>query len=165
MLERWIIDGYNVWRQAPKTSSRSESIAKDQFLSRIASFAAKTNRFVWVIFDGIGSDEEFRSFRTRQLEIRYSQKVNADTWIERYLCQNKEFKGLTYVATNDRAIGQLAQGFGARVRGAEEFWKQLASSEAEARRTLSESDIDKRGFHRPFDTKLDNLKKPKNSNS
>jgi predicted RNA-binding protein with PIN domain len=119
----------------------------------LANFAAASGRQMLVVLDGKGDDSEWLSYQTSKLMICYSNSVSADAHIEKYLCQRKG-TGQFYVVTRDRAITNMAHGFGANVIGTDVFISMLSDTNQESGDVLFRYRVKNRGFHRPFEEKL-----------
>ncbi|HTL69690.1 MAG TPA: NYN domain-containing protein [Candidatus Eisenbacteria bacterium] len=150
--EQWLIDGYNVLRN-PGARSGSKPPARDVFFARVAGFAAAGPRRVLIVMDGIGPDDEWGAFQTASFSVVYSQKVTADSYIERFLCENKGACAFT-VVTGDRAVVAMARGAGARVLDASEFLALIGESGRDNEARVLKDRIRSHGFNRPFGDKL-----------
>ncbi len=157
MPEEWLIDGYNFIHEiSPPDSKKSKK--SNSFLigliSRLASFAAQSqNRKLVLVLDGKSHPREWDTFCTRALSIVSSGEITADSFIERYLCENRDRLLLT-VVTKDRAILQMANGSGGRTMSPKDFERLLGEAEKESADILFRQKVKSHGFHRPFHDKL-----------
>jgi predicted RNA-binding protein with PIN domain len=152
MPETWLIDGWNFLHALGVFKTRPANSQKALF-DRLAGFASSGNRRVVVVLDGRGNPDELKIHETDSFQVIYSQKVSADTRIERILCENKA-RVMMRVVTNDRVIGDMARGFGAFPMGTDEFWKLLEETQKDHKEILFKRQAQARGFNRPFEDKL-----------
>ncbi len=158
MSEEWLIDGYNVLYEWRHSGARDAS--RETLFTAAASFASGGERTVLVVLDGIGPDDELTPFGTASFRAVYSQKVNADSYIERYLFSKTEAgRAKTVVVTRDSAIRTIARGAGARVFAPAEFAVMIAEGGKESDERASRHRVRSLGFNRPFDKLKDPEKK------
>ncbi len=157
MSEEWLIDGYNLLHDlAGRRRGRSGALPlaeKGALFAALAGFAASGSRRVTVVLDGVGRDAEFGAYRTAVFEVVHSQKVSADTYIERRIAEQKD-RSRIVVVTRDRAIVTFARGAGARVTDPGELLDLLKAEDRAHDETLFKHRIAGHGFNRPFDRKL-----------
>ena len=154
MPEEWLIDGYNLLHAITAVCKQKQvKMDREILLAQLSSFAANKNVRLTVVLDGQGNQSELGSLNTSLFEVAYSQKVSADTYIERVLFERRALVKLV-VVTNDRAISNIARGGGASVFGCDDFMMQLKDSKDETSKIQQKNDIRSRGFNRPFDEKL-----------
>ncbi len=153
MPEEWFIDGYNLLHFLASSDSQASKTSRETMFQMLAGFAAAGDRVVLLVLDGKGSDEEFRPYQTKSFQVVYSQAVSADTYIERCLYQKKG-QAILKVVTQDRAIAQLARGFGAVVVDLKEFMRLIKTIKENNKDTLFQNKVRAHGFHRPFQDKL-----------
>lgn len=153
MPETWLIDGWNLLHglKAFKTSPAQDS--QKALFGELAGFAASERRRVIVVLDGRGNQDELKIHQTDHLQVLYSQEFSADTCIERMLCENKT-KVMMRVVTNDRAIIDMARGFGAFAMGTREFQKLLKETQDDQKEILFKRQTQGLRFNRPFEDKL-----------
>jgi predicted RNA-binding protein with PIN domain len=159
MTEQWIIDGYNLLRGEPFRQKEGRVVSHQTVFARLADFTVLHSSRLLFVLDGVGNDSEFESFCTNTFQIRYSQDVSADSYIERTLSKI-EPKILTTVVTNDRAIVLMAQGMGARTMSIKAFMETLNTVKMTGEDILFKQKVRAHGFHRPFE-KLLERKSPK----
>lgn len=152
MPEAWFIDGYNLLYDLT-SGKRKNPISRRQLFDRLAGFASTGDRRVVVVLDGTGPAEELVADRTERFEIVYSQKVSADAYIERSVCERKGMPG-TVVVTRDTAISRMARGSGARVFEPREFMEILFAGEKDQDGVLFKERVKSHGFNRPFERKF-----------
>ena len=153
MSEQWLIDGYNLLHALQERTSRKTPLSREQLLSRIAEFASSKKLSTLIILDGVGDNAEFKAYRTEHLDVVYSQKAPADSYIEKYLFEHRQERSLV-VVTDDRAISNLARGGGARVLGTTAFAELLEEARKEGADYIQKERSRGHGFHRPFEDKL-----------
>lgn len=151
MPEEWLIDGYNLLHDVSRTTSTSIP-ERDRVFSQIACFAGP-ERSVLMVMDGVGDDEAYRGFRTSSFGIVHSQKVSADAYIEKRLCDRKG-RAMLVVVTRDVAISRMARGSGARVFSPREFMELVGADACERRDETHRHRVRGHGFNRPFGDKL-----------
>ena len=158
MPEEWIIDGYNLLHSAFPGLKLGEKKSRHELLETLASFASSKNHRMSVIWDGVGDDAEWAAARTKFFQALYSQSVSADTVIEKILYDKKNLAAspmvLVHVVTNDRAITQMARGFGASVFSTQSFLELIQESKKDSQDILDKNKIKSHGFNRPFHDKL-----------
>ncbi len=157
MPEEWLIDGYNfihgVSPPGSKKSKKSNSFLIG-LISRLASFAAQNqNRKLILVLDGKSHPREWDSLCTEALSIVSSGEITADSFIERYLFENKN-RFLLTVVTGDRAILQMASGSGGRTLSPKDFERLLGEAEKTSADILFQQKVKSHGFYRPFRDKL-----------
>jgi predicted RNA-binding protein with PIN domain len=148
-----LIDGYNLLHDLQNQKDKKRRLSRESLLACVASFAASRNTPVHFVMDGVGSPQELESFNTRLFTACYSQKVSADTYIEKYL-YDKKGRAAIIVVTHDRAISNMARGAGARVMSPTEFAELLQNTEKDRSDILFQQKVKSHGFNRPFDGKL-----------
>ena len=159
MPEEWIIDGYNLLYSLPP------GISKLAFFEVLANFTAGQAKSVLVVLDGHGNAEELASFCTDQLKIVYAGTVSADSVIERLLynltvgARHVVRLLKIRVVTDDRALAQMARGYGALVMGAKDFIQEIKIGERQSQESVSHKNIQMHGFNRPFHDKLNSWNK------
>lgn len=166
MAEEWLIDGYNLLYERARSprsgtnpsrsaadSRRKSASERSDLLARLASFAAAGDRAVTVVLDGKGNAAELETYRTARFEVVYSQKVSADSCIERRLFERPNRIGVT-VVTADRAITDVARGMGGRVMKPLEFLRLLKDEDKAGEERLFRDRVRGHGFNRPFGDKL-----------
>ena len=156
MAEQWLIDGYNLLYALQSQDPQRSSPSREQMFAFVAEFASFKKLNTLIVLDGTGNDAELSAYRTDCLEVVYSQKVPADTYIERYLFENRDKKRLV-VVTNDRAIGNIACGCGAGLLSTSLFWEQLKASQKDSGDLIQKQRSKQHGFNRPFEDKLKDL--------
>ena len=149
MFEEWLIDGYNLLRDA-SAQKGNVKLSREKLFGLLADFAAQGGRKVLMVLDGCGNDDEFEAYRTKVFNIVYSQFVTADAVIEKTLYERKN-SGHFMVVTKDRAIIQIARGLGSRVTEPEEFMELLKDQRKETDQILFIEKIKSHGFNRPFE--------------
>ena len=154
MLEEWLVDGFNLLHHLTSRLNQKNKLSKESLFNLLANFSASSDgRHVIVVLDGIGSDQELEPFYTASFQAFYSQKVSADTCIERYLYEKKTAMRLM-VVTKDRAIATMARGYGAGVVSPDAFMEMLRENKSENSDILFKQKVKSRGFHRPFEDKI-----------
>ena len=153
MAEQWLIDGYNLLRALQAGASRKTPLSREQLFSRIAEFTSFKKLPALIVLDGVGDDAELRAYHTEYLQLVYSQKAPADSYIERYLFKHRQTCSMV-VVTDDRAISNLGRGGGARVLGTSAFAELLEEVAKERSDFLHKERSRGHGFHRPFEDKL-----------
>lgn len=128
-------------------------MTRERLFALVADFAAHGGRKTLMVLDGKGPAADLASCETAYFSVMYSGAATADTYIERYLCENKQRVSFV-VVTGDNAIARLALGWGARVKRADEFLELLAEAEKERADRLFQDKIKGHGFNRPFGDKL-----------
>ena len=126
-------------------------------INLITAFVALKGVEVDLILDGAMpgvSDLELKPIQN--FKIINSDRVTADTCIEKVLCENKA-KGVFWVVTEDRALCDVSRGFGARVLAPGEFMELLRECERQERDIAFERKVDAHRFNRPLDDKLKNF--------
>ena len=152
MNEVWLIDGYNLLHGLARFESK-KAISREALFFALAGFSSDHEREVLMVLDGKGNEAEFSAFMTTHFKIRYSQKVSADALIEKAL-HDHPAKASVCVVTEDRAIRQMARGFGARVMESREFYELLKRENKDKNGLLFKETVKGHGFNRPFDKKL-----------
>ena len=153
MAEQWLIDGYNLLHALQDRNARKSSLSREQLFSCVAQFASSKKLPTLIVLDGVGDNSELKPHRTKHLEVVYSQKVPADSYIERYVFEHRQEQSLV-VVTDDRAISNLARGGGARVLGTSAFAELLEEARKEGADIIQKERSRGHGFHRPFEDKL-----------
>ncbi len=153
MPHEWIIDAYNVLHHINDRKKRELQMTREDFFSALSNFAGRQMCPVTAVLDGVGEDKELSSFNTQFLRICYSQKVSADTCIEKMIYLGKD-RCQWRVVTQDRAIANLARGMGALVITPREFMESLKGIFRDTEDTIRERKMDSHGFNRPFDKLL-----------
>ncbi len=152
MLEEWLIDGYNFLHSA-RIQGKKRSFSREQCFSVLANFASADQRKVLMVLDGHGKTRELHAYCTDNFQIIYSNELTADSVIERMLCEKKH-NSLFVVITKDRAVSQMARGFGARVMEPDEFMVIVDADKKAHEDILFHEKIRSHGFNRPFEKKL-----------
>jgi predicted RNA-binding protein with PIN domain len=152
--EVWLIDGYNLIHALDgKTSALDRPVSTGALLNRLNNFASGQSIKIVFILDGVGNTAEFDAFKTDRMEIRYSQDISADTFIERLLQAKKP--GLSCaVITNDRALCSMTRGLGSRVFNSRELLAMLADASADQENKIFRQSVKSHGFNRPFNDLL-----------
>lgn len=157
MAEEWLIDGYNLLHARHSASPSKKNVSdRNSLILDVADFASREEYPVLMVLDGEGRQSELDIYHTRFFRVIYSQKISADTFIERLLFERRAEKRFM-VVTNDRAITNIAHGGGARVMSTSQFLERMRGSKKESADEQQRSDIRSHGFHRPFDDKLKDL--------
>ncbi|MBI4226803.1 MAG: NYN domain-containing protein [Candidatus Omnitrophica bacterium] len=126
MLDHLIVDGYNVlhaWRNRPGAQQKGLSQARLTLLRDLELAAATRGVHCTVVFDG-QPIEDVAHASSAHLEVVFAgPRQSADAVIERLVCRSQQ-KGLSpcgtgpfagaIVVTDDRLLGTLAIGWGAR---------------------------------------------------
>jgi len=156
MVEQWLIDGYNLLHALQSQSPQRSPLSREKLFSLSAEFASSKKVHTLLVLDGAGDEAEFGPYRTDHLDVVFSQKVPADTYIEKYVYEHRDQRQMV-VVTDDRAISNIARGSGARVLSTKLFSQILEECRKE-RTDLSQKETSRgHGFHRPFDDKLKDL--------
>ena len=154
MTEEWIIDGYNLLHELQSSKNQfNGKLDRLVFFALLADFASAMKIQALLVLDGAGDEAELAVHRTSCFNILYSQKINADTWIERCLFEKRMTTRLV-VVTSDRAISRLARGGGARVIRSSEFWVMMKEARTESCQKLLKDQVQTHGFNRPFEDRL-----------
>ena len=156
MLEEWLIDGYNLLHSAAPPGNKKGGVSREALFGLLAGFASAEERKVLMVLDGQGNEREFGAYQTKNFSVVYSQTLTADSVIEKMLCEKKGAVSFR-VVTKDRAVCQMARGFGARVMAPEEFMTLLGARRKENDEILFGEKVRSHGFSRPFEEKLKNL--------
>ena len=157
MAEEWLIDGYNLLHACAAVKDRTQFPSdRPALLSVLAGFTAQKGRPMLVVMDGFGDPGELDIHTTNLFHVVYSQKVSADTCIERILYERRAAAHFT-VVTDDRAITNIARGGGAAVIGTSGFLEMLKELRKESDQAQDRKKIDSHGFNRPFEDKLKDL--------
>ena len=109
-----------------------------------------------LVLDGKGEFAELDIHHTPLFRVVYSQKVSADTYIEKVLFDRRSEARFT-VVTDDRAISNIARGSGALVLGTGPFIEMMKESKKEGAESMDKGKIRSHGFHRPFEDKLKDI--------
>ena len=152
LSEEWLIDGYNLLHDLIQKNKKSK-ISRENLFGLLASFAATGNHKILMVLDGRGNDEELEAYKTKFFHAVYSQSVSADAYIERCLCE-KQGQSQLKVVTKDRALSDIARGFGAIVVEPRDFMERVYKKRQESGDALFKSKVAAHGFHRPFKDKL-----------
>lgn len=155
-MEEWVIDGYNLLYDWSERSGRPKKLARHDLLTALSGFAGAGDRKVLVVLDGQGAVSELEIYTTSACRVVYSEKVSADSYIERYLFENRG-KSI-WVVTKDRAISQIARGGGCRVMDPKEFAVVYLETLKETEDIQKKKEARGHGFNRPFDDKLKDFK-------
>ncbi len=157
MPEEWLIDGCNLFFAlhvaSPPERSRSDRHA---LILGVADFASRLERPVLMVLDGSGSQAELDIYHTAFFRVVYSQKISADSFIERILFERRA-EAQFMVVTNDRAISNMARGGGAGVMSTSQFLERMRGSQKDSADEQEKGRIKSHGFHRPFKDKLKDL--------
>ena len=109
-----------------------------------------------LVLDGKCEFAELDIHHTALFRVVYSQKVSADTFIERILFDRRTEARFT-VVTDDRAITNIARGSGALVVGTTQFLDLMKESKKEGAESVDKGKLRSHGFHRPFEDKLKDI--------
>ena len=153
MPESWLIDLYNVLYHMESAAERGKKPSREALFALLADFAASREAHVLAVLDGVGNDDDWNAYKTPYLKLQYSQKVTADTCIEKLLFDGKATTCFQ-VVTNDRAITNIARGCGSRVMNVKEFTQLLLQTRGESDDILFKKKAESHGFNRPFDKLL-----------
>ena len=156
MAEKYLIDGYNLLHALKAASPKKASPSRERLFAWLAEFASFKNTDTLLVLDGVGGDEELSTYRTRNFDAVFSQKIPADQYIEQFLFQNRG-KLLMTVVTDDRAIADMARGGGSRVLSTSAFTEMLKDCRKEGSEFLDKKRSREHGFNRPFGDKLKDL--------
>ena len=156
MAEQYLIDGYNLLHALKAGSAKKVFPSREQLFAWFAEFASFKNTDTLLVLDGVGGDEELGAYQTKNFKVVFSRKVPADTYIERFLFQNRG-KLLMTVVTDDRAIADMGRGGGSRVLSTSVFEEMLKDCKKEGSKFLDKECSREHGFNRPFDDKLKEL--------
>ena len=157
MTEEWLIDGYNLLHGLHSViSSESKKSNRSALLSDVADFSSRVEQRVLMVLDGSGPQDELDSYHTPFFRVVYSQKISADSYIERMLFERRS-EAQFMVVTNDRAISNIARGGGARVMSTSQFLERMRDLKKESSAEQDKKNIRSHGFHRPFEDKLKDL--------
>lgn len=152
MKEEWLIDGYNLLYDL-QSRQKHAGVSRNSLCELLAEFASSKQSKVILVFDGVGPNEEWSSYRTEWFEVFYSQKISADAFIERSLFERRGQANLM-VVTNDHAITNIAVGGGAHALKGSVFLESLRTAEKTRKEVLDRQRVETHGFNRPFDEKL-----------
>ncbi len=156
MTEEWLIDGCNLLYAYPSKDIAKDRKNREVLLSALAGFASLKGKPMLVVMDGKGEAAEMDIHHTALFRVVYSQKVSADTFIEKVLFDRRANTRFT-VVTNDRAISNMARGSGAMVLGTGSFLEMLKETRKDSSETLDKGKLRGHGFHRPFEDKLKDI--------
>ena len=156
MAEQWLIDGYNLLHAIRSVAPKRSLPSREQLFAWISEFASFKKTNTLIVLDGVGDDQELRSYRTPNFEAVYSREIPADTYIERYLFQNRE-KMRMVIVTDDRAIANSGRGGGSQVLSTTAFVELLKECKKEGSEFLQKEKSREHGFNRPFKDKLKDL--------
>ena len=140
MLERIIVDGYNVihaWPQLKRLlTEASLEAARDKLVERLAVLGMVTGVEVSVVFDSHqakASSEEV----VEGVSVLFTRKGHsADHAIERIAYQATNAGDVITVATSDRFQRDLVRGMGGAVISAPELERQVIAAEEEMGRRV-----------------------------
>ena len=140
MLERIIVDGYNVihaWPQLKRLlTEASLEAARDKLVERLAVLGMVTGVEVSVVFDSHqakASSEEV----VEGVSVLFTRKGHsADHAIERIAYQATNAGDVITVATSDRFKRDLVRGMGGAVISAPELERQVIAAEEEMGRRV-----------------------------
>lgn len=120
---KMIVDGDNTLR-ALRLIRGGDLSAGEAFLQRLEMAAVGKDWEVIVVFDG---PERFLRRESGPLVVRYAPpKQTADTVIERLVYESSD-RTQVVVVTQDRAVGDLILGFGARVWNADRLLEEMGA--------------------------------------
>ena len=153
MAEQWLIDGYNLLRALQSQGSSKAALPREKLFALVAEFASFKKLHTLLILDGAGDEGQLQAYRTDCFEVVFSQKVSADTYIEKALYERRGKVQLT-VVTNDRAIVNIARGGGAGVLSTSQFFDLMKETRKESEEFLQKEKTRGHRFHRPFEDKL-----------
>lgn len=157
MAEEWLIDGCNLLHAlSPKGLPSKNKSDRNAIISDIADFASRSERRVLMVLDGSGSQPELDIYECRFFRVVYSQKISADTYIEKILFERRA-EAQFMVVTNDRAISNMARGGGARVMSTTQFLELMRQTKKDNADEQGKNAAKSHGFHRPFEDKLKDL--------
>ena len=156
MVEEWLVDGCNLLHAYPAGRSPKDIKSRAELLAALAGFASQKGRAMLVVLDGKGELAELDIHHTPLFRVVYSQKVSADTYIERILFDRRTEARFT-VVTDDRAISNIARGSGALVVGTAQFLEMMKDSKKESAESVDKGKLRSHGFHRPFEDKLKDI--------
>ena len=153
MLEEWLIDGYNLLHSLAPRGNKLKTVPRETLIGLLAGFASCEERQVLMVLDGQGDDQEFRPYQTKNFLVIYSQKLTADSVIEKILFEKKGTASIR-VVTKDRALCLMARGLGAGVMAPDEFMAFLRDDKKQDDQILFKEKVRSHGFSRPFEDKL-----------
>ncbi len=153
MAEQWLIDGYNLLYALQSQGPKKTPLTREELFALVAEFAAFKNHPTLLVLDGVGDQGQLRAYHTVYLKVVFSQKVSADTYIEKYLYEHRDKQRLV-VVTNDRAITNMGLGSGASVLSTTQFFELLKECKKDESEFLQKEKTREHGFHRPFEDKL-----------
>ena len=159
MAEQWLIDGYNLLHAYQSQSPKKNILSREKLFQLVAEFASFKKLSTLLVLDGSGDEGQLEAYRTADFEVVFSQKVPADTYIEKYLYEHRDRCRLV-VVTNDRAIVNIGRGGGASVLSTSQFFELLKECKKEGAELLQKEKSREHGFHRPFEDKLKNFQVP-----
>ena len=101
-------------------------------LRDLETFAALTGNPVTIVFDGERYKDSFSS--SPMMEILFSKRgETADTVLERFMARTDPDRRLESVlVSRDRALRDMALGFGCRTREPAELWQEVRRALADA---------------------------------
>ena len=154
MAEEWLIDGYNLLHALHSASPPEKNRSNlHRLISDVADFASESSQVVFMVLDGHGRQGELDICHTAFFRVVYSQKISADTFIEKTLFERRA-ETQFMVVTNDRAIANIARGGGARVMSTTQFLERMRESKKESTDKQQKNKIKSHSFHRPFEDRL-----------
>lgn len=152
MPDIWYIDGYNLLHGLNARRKNRETVTRESLFGRLADFAETEGSELVLVLDGKGPDAELAGFTTKFFHVVYSDKLSADSFIERALFERRGQR--LFVVTGDTAIRRIARGGGASVYSPDEFIEVIEDRSKKNSEKLSKENIRGLGFNRPFDGKL-----------
>lgn len=153
MQELWLIDGYNLLHALRSEVSPKDAPSREKLFALAAEFASLKKYRTLLVLDGAGDPAQLEAYRTGCFEAVFSQKVSADTCIEKHLYEERGKARMT-VVTNDRAIANIARGCGAAVMSASAFYGLLGECRREGEEWRQKEKSRGHRFNRPFEDKL-----------
>ncbi|MBA3751567.1 NYN domain-containing protein [Candidatus Dependentiae bacterium] len=104
-----VIDGYNMIKQVLKKVMISEK-EREQFLTRLDSYARRKNHTLHVIFDGGPYDRPTREKRKGLTVVYSGRKSSADDVIKSYI--EEKLLSVMLIVTTDRHLNAFARNHG-----------------------------------------------------
>ncbi len=141
MMERLIVDGYNVthaWPSLKQLMNVSLEDARDRLIDRLAVYSQVTGAEVTVVFDAHRTTSMANSEQWVQgVRVVFTRKGHsADHAIERLAYSVTAGEDPVTVATSDRFQRDLVRGMGGAVISALELERRVVEAERELGRTV-----------------------------
>lgn len=142
MMERLIVDGYNVVHAWPSLkrllSEATLEDARDKLVERLSVLGMVSGADVTVVFDAHHSTSLANSHETVEgVHVIFSRKGHsADHVIERIAYDASEARDIITVATSDRFQRDLVRGMGGAVISALELERRVIDAEQEMGRRV-----------------------------